>query len=196
MSVRVDVPSGDGSKVGFSVEKTDNAILIFGGPLQGEDSMFGITNDEGGVGVNAYPVQPLVQPLTMTVYLVIKTIVGAQMNSLRGPLTLTRLSPDPAVICTQLDYTWMFSLTRDFPEWWENDFTQGWAWMGDHGPGTGKLIAGSYKLDVYWYGYTVAWNEVSARALQTFYFTVPETRFGVLLGGGIQTKKITTEPEW
>jgi hypothetical protein len=59
VSLDVAVPAdGTGRGPGFTVERSDKGIDIFGGRMEDTQSIFGITRDENGVGIAVHPVKP------------------------------------------------------------------------------------------------------------------------------------------
>lgn len=176
MSVDLTVPGGTGTRPGFTVEKTNDAILIYCGALQDGDSMFGITNDEGGLSISAYPVpRRATAVVRATAHLDQARSDWRMISTLRGPITLEQLEDGEVVrtVCTMLDFVWRFSGSFPYPlyDFPYNVPSSGSGFMTEGYPGFGELLPGDYRMTVFWYYYTLHLYE-SHNALQTFNFTI------------------------
>jgi len=191
------VPSGTGTKPGFSVELGEKAILIYCGALGDESAMFGIANDEGGVSISAYPVTTNEILARLETY--VTQEAGNIIETLRGDITLVELDhPGGAVIrtiCTQLQQVWAFSYTVQSPYPIIIDLSSGTGFMGEHFPGVGFLTPGDYRLTIYWWGYTAGGYKWSHNALQTIEFT-SEPNSWIAWIPPFERHWNRTDPEW
>jgi hypothetical protein len=191
VSIDLSVPGGSAANPGFVAQRSPFGITISAGRIGQGTTLFGVTRDQNGLLVNAFP---MLGAGICTIRAVVDTTFPSANVALRGDITLERLDePEGAVIdtvCTMLDFQWWFSHTYLYSGLYSNNLSTG----SGFGLGFGLLAPGHYRLTIHWYDYFVSGGNWSYKALDVKEFTVAgETTITLPLF----TKHTNqTAPEW
>lgn len=179
MSLDISVPGGNPNKPGFSVQRSANGLSISAGALTSTNTTFGMMNDEGGLSVSAYPVSLVEWLVRACAY-----FAGDYESTLRGDVTVDVVDAGGIAlrnIVTRRRKVWTFC-PQGSPNTVFNNVSGSFPYTGPDNPGCGKLLAGRYRLSVYWWSYSVPPYAWSYNVIQEVPFTVagPPTPSGYL----------------
>jgi len=174
--VQMTVPDGGGAQSGFTVQRSANSVDILAGSLAEDGTGFGITRDEGGVGINAFSMRQ--RSIDLWAFVTNWTDIYPPpdiFTTCGADITLVQRRDGETVFtyCDHFYFVWSFDWNTG--SW--NDLTWlSYGWGYPHQDGIGNLFPGDHRLTIWWPG-----DELFGvhKALQTVDFTVvrPATYF-------------------
>lgn len=196
MSIDISVPGGNPNMPGFSVQRSSSGLSISAGDIASTNTMFGMANDEGGLSVSAYPVS--------TISWLVRACVSINnvFSTLWGDVTVDRLDTYGVAIqniVTRRMKVWTFCPTG-LSDCVFTNVSGLFPYTGPDNPGCGKLLAGRYRLSIYWAGFDDnPPYEGSENVIQEVLFTIggPPTPAGyVFTIPAFMKRDNTVSPEW